>query len=228
MSVRICFSLPSPLAGKFFLLAALIMGCLFSGLGPSLSLAAASSDPLSAVVMAQQGIDQSDVDLFNQAVDVDSVLNKASGTLNTALREQLAAGKIGGSAGAMVMLLSSGEEDSAQAGLMKQFMISEVKSFVAAGVSGGYFAGKPNGRVKPERGTLAGTLPKMSKGRKELVPGKVLSQQDDKATVSATFNDAKAGRFPLTLGLERRSGNWRVTEIANAAELLKEATNRGQ
>ena len=179
------------------------------------------------MVTAQRGIDEADSDLFNRAVDVDSVLNKASATLNKALREQLAEGKMGGGAGAMIMLFTAAEDDPAQAGLLKQFMVSEVKSFVAAGVNGGYFAGKPNGRVKPERGTLAGTLPKMSKSRKELVPGKVLSHQDDKATVSATFVDAKAGRFPLTLALERQNGNWRVTEVVNAAELLDEATNRG-
>ena len=213
------------IAGACLFPAVLALFCLCSALGPTAR--AASSDPLSAVAMAQRGIDEADSDLFNRAVDVDSVLNKASATLNKALREQLAAGKMGGGAGAMIMLFTAAEDDPAQAGLLKQFMVSEVKSFVAAGVNGGYFAGKPNGRVKPESGTLAGTLPKMSKGRKELVPGKVLSHQDDKATVSATFVDAKAGRFPLTLALERRDGNWRVTEVVNAAELLDEATNRG-
>ena len=225
------FSRPSrflSLAGKSLCLAVLAACCAFFNLAASPAAHAASSDPLSAIAMAQRGIDESDVDLFNRAVDVDSVLNKASGTLNAALREQLAAGKMGGGTGAMVLLLTSAEEDSAQAGLLKQLMISEVKSFVAAGINGGYFAGKPNGRVKPERGTLAGSLPKMSKGRKELSPGKVLSQKDDKATVSAMFTDPKAGRFPLTLALERRDGQWRVMEIANAAELLDEATNRGQ
>ena len=213
------------MAGLCLFSTGLALFCLFSALAPTAR--AASPDPLSAVVMAQQGIDKADSDMFNQAVDVDSVLNKASATLNKALREQLAAGKMGGGAGAMVMLFTAAGDDPAQAGLLKQFMVSEVKSFVAAGVNGGYFAGKPNGRVKPESGTLAGTLPKMSKGRKELVPGKVLSHQDDRATVSATFVDAKAGRFPLTLALERQGGNWRVTEVVNAAELLDEATNRG-
>ncbi len=215
------------MAGIRLFSAGLALFCLLclSALAPTAR--AASSDPLSAVVTAQRGIDEADSDLFNRAVDVDSVLNKASATLNKALREQLAAGKMGGGAGAMIMLFTAAEDDPAQAGLLKQFMVSEVKSFVAAGVNGGYFAGKPNGRVKPERGTLAGALPKMSKSRKELVPGKVLSHQDDKATVSATFVDAKAGRFPLTLTLERQNGNWRVTEVVNAAELLDEATNRG-
>ena len=219
--------LSSSMAGARLFSAGLALVCLLCLPALAPTARAASSDPLSAVVTAQRGIDEADSDLFNRAVDVDSVLNKASATLNKALREQLAAGKMGGGAGAMIMLFTAAEDDPAQAGLLKQFMISEVKSFVASGVNGGYFAGKPNGRVKPERGTLAGTLPKMSKSRKELVPGKVLSHQDDKATVSATFVDAKAGRFPLTLALERQNGNWRVTEVVNAAELLDEATNRG-
>lgn len=214
-----------PQSGKRFHFAALIVLCMVFGFAfPQPVLA--DSDPLSAITLAQQGIEQSDSDLFNRAVDVDSVLNKASDTLNTALREQFAAGKLSGGAGAMILLLSTSEEDSAKAGLVKQLMVSEVKDFLAAGINGGYFAGKPNGTIKPSRGTLASTLPKMSKGRKELIPGKVLSQKDGKAMVSATFADAKAGRFPLTLALERQNGNWRVTEIANAAELLEEATKR--
>lgn len=222
-SFRFSFS-----SGRRALLAALAASGLLVSLTFCPLARAASSDPLSAIVKAQQGIDQSDIDIFNQAVDVDSVLNKASGSLNTALREQMAAGKLGGGAGAMVLLLSSAEGNPAQAGLLKQYMLSEVKSFVAAGVNGGYFAGKPNGRVKPESGTLAASLPRLSKARKELVPGKVMSQQGDKATVSATFVDAKAGRFPLALALERQNGNWRVTEVTNSAELLEEATNRGR
>lgn len=206
----------------------LAAGCLLLGLAVFPAAGAASSDPLSAIITAQRGIDESDADLFNRAVDLDSVLNKAYATLNTALRDQLAAGRLGGAPGAMLMLLTSAEEDSAQAGLVKQLMISEVKSFVAAGINGGYFAGKPGDRTRPERGTLAATLPKMAKGRRELAPGKILSQKEDKATVSASFTDPEAGRFPLTLGLERQNEHWRIMEIINAAELLDETTNRGQ
>ena len=198
----------------------LLSTCLFPSFG--------AAGPLAAIEIAQRGIDESDSDLFNQAVDVDSVLHKASGALNVALREQLAAGKVAGGAGVMMLMLPLAEEDPEQAGLLKQLLIAEVKDFLAAGINGGYFAGKPNGSITPERGYLTGSLRKMPKGRRVLSPGEILSQQEGKATVSATFTDPKAGSFPLTLIVEQSGGNWRVTEIVNAMDLLEGTSGRGR
>lgn len=206
--------------------AAILCGWLalaFGFFAPSCALAA---DPLAAVVLAQQGIDQADSDLFNQAVDVNSVVSNASDALNAALREQLASGSLAGNAGAMLLLFSASDSDPTQSGLLKQLIVSEVKSFLAAGINGGYFAGKPNDRVSPKRGTLAATIVKMPEGRRVLTPGKVLSQQNGKATVSATFSDPKAGSFPLVLELEQHNEKWRVTKVANAADLLQKASSR--
>lgn len=183
----------------------------------------AKTGPLSALVVAQQGIDQSDSTLFQQAVDLDSVLNKSAPPLLQALKEQAAAGKIPHSGFAMALNLASSMDSAGQAALLIPLLGSEVKSFVAAGINGGYFAGKPNGTVKASPGSLASTLGKMPEGRREIVPGKVLSQDGGKASVSGTFVDPGAGRIPLVLTVEEKNGLWRITEIANSGVLVNRA-----
>jgi hypothetical protein len=223
MILTCCFCFVFSRKAFFFVFPGLIV--FFFGLSPTAL--ALSADPLSAVAVARQGIEQADVDLFNQAVDVDAVLNRAFNTLNKALREHLAA-DTGNDAVAVAAFFTAATENAAQDGFLRQLVISEMKGFVAAGINGGYFAGKPNGLLSPGKGILSALLPKLSQGRKELIPGKVLSQHKDKAVVSATFVDAEAGSFPLTLALQRRQGNWLVTEVVNAAQLLDEAVSRGR
>ena len=188
---------------------------------------AAASGPLAALATAQKGIDEANSDLFTQAVDIDSVLNKATGTLTAAVQKQVAEGKMGGSNAMLALSLAgAGDPNSPQGAMIKQMLLSEVKSFVAAGINGGYFAGEPNGKVTSSSGSFGSLIDikKMSKGRKEIVPGKVISQKGEAATVSATLVDHGTGRFPLMLGMEQQNGRWRVTEVTNAADLLERAT----
>lgn len=191
---------------------------------PSAPLAA--DGPLEALALAQRGIDESNSDLFTRAVDVNSVTTAASDTLLAALQAEAADGTLGDANIVMALALLGSSGDSSQAGLLKQLLVSEVKGFVATGINGGYFAGAPNGTVKPPKASLASTLEKMPQGRREIIPGKVLSHAGDEAAVSAVFVDPKAGRFDLELGMRRENGNWRVKEISNAAELFKEARKR--
>ncbi len=187
--------------------------------------AAAKEDgPLAALVKAQRGIDEADSSLVDEAMDVNAVLNKASSVLIAHLRQQAAAGALGEGNMAITMALTAmGDENSPQAAFFKQMLISEVKGFMVSGINGGYFAGKPNGRITPPQMSLASTLTKMPEGRREIVPGKILSNKDGKASVSATFVDPGAGRLPLILALERQGENWRVVEITNAASLFATA-----
>lgn len=182
-----------------------------------------AGEPLHALETIQRAVDESDSDLFTQAADLDSMLNSASDTLMASLKQQAAAGNLGDSNFAMALALVGMAEDSGQGALIKQLMLSEVKGFVVSGLNGGYFAGKPNGRVRPPRASLASTLDKMPQGRREIVPGKVLTNEDGKATVSAIFVDPEAGRLPLVLGLKKQNEHWRVVEIVNAAELFEKA-----
>lgn len=217
MSLTVIFSSwPLRMALRAIVLAAAFVAIAASG-------NARAAGPLDALRTAQQGIDQSDSDAFSRAVDITSVTDGASDALLAALRKQMNEGTLGDSNMGMALMLADMAESSGQAGMIKQLLISEVRGFVTSGINGGYFAGKPNGTVKPSRGSLASTLTKMPEGRRELIPGKILSEKDGKAVVSATFVDPKAGRFPLELGLTRQDGQWRVTEIVNAQALFEQA-----
>jgi hypothetical protein len=203
-------------------LAAFGISCVLSFLAPAAG--AAPPGPLDAIALAGRGIEQADADLFNQAVDLDAVLDRAFGVLSAALRDQ----PVGEKNAAIAALAAAATGNAAQDAFVKQIILSEMKSCVAAGINGGYFAGRPNGRITPGGGYLSLLLPELSQERRELIPGKVLSREGDKAVASAVLVDAGSGRFPLTLALERRGGDWRVTEVVNAAQLLREAKSRGR
>ena len=174
-------------------------------------------------------VPQSDPDLFRQAVDIDSVLSSGFDSLIAALQKEVQAGNIGGDNAMLtmaVMGLTSGDGKNME--IFRQLLSSEAKSFVSAGISGGYFAGKPNGKVNGNAGVFSSLLKDISKERKQLVPGKVLSQKDGQATVTGSLVDGGAGKFPLKLRLEETGGRWQVKEVLNAQELLQEAQRRNK
>lgn len=209
-------------------LPATLLLCLFLGLaGLAVPVSAAASGPLDSLRTAQQGIDQCDPDLFRQAVDVDAVFNNGFDTLLSVLTEEVRAGNISGENALLAMAVSGlSNGDGANMELLKQLLSSEVKSFVAAGISGGYFAGASNGKVGKNAGAFSSLLKDLSKERKQLVPGNILSQKGDEAVISAQFVDGEAGRFPLKLRLEQGNAGWQVKEVLNAQELLREASRR--
>ena len=188
---------------------------------------AQAAGPLDAVSNARAAVNADDVDAFNAAVDVDAVLQSGLTEGLDLLCTQAASGKLSQNVDPMMALALSGvasdcRPDNPQLLLLRALVQSEAKSFVAAGVGGGYFAGKPNGRVA-ESGMHSKLLRGMSSARKELLPGKVISQTGDAAEVSATLRDAKAGEFPLRLKVERKNAAWRITEVLNARELVRGA-----
>jgi len=191
--------------------------------------ARAADSPRAALVQAQRGIDEANADLFNAVVDVASIVDRASEVVIAVFREQAlrsgsGPGAPGGGAMAVLPMLAASAQSPGQISLLKQILGTEVRNFVVTGVNGGYFAGKPDPSVAPSRNSLAGALRKMPVGRREIVPGKLLSQQDTKARMSATLNDPAAGSLPLVLVLEQHKEGWRVMEIANVKELIHEAT----
>lgn len=185
----------------------------------------AEGSPLESLHLAQRGVDECNADYFNQAVDLPSVVDKAASAMLAALSKQAEEGNLGDGGLAMAVGMLSTVDENAAA-LLRPLLVSEVRGFINSGINGGYFAGKPNGSVKPRRGTLASTLEKMPPGRRQILPGKVLSQKDELASVSAFFIDPEAGSFPLILAMQRENGLWRVKEISNAQELFDEASRR--
>jgi ABC-type transporter MlaC component len=209
-------------------LSVLLVALLVAAIGLPRPLFAAGG-PLDALSTIQQAVDKADSDLFAQAADLDSLLQTSSDALMQSLKQQADQGALGSSQIAVVLALSSAMGgDSAQASFIRQLLLSEVRGFVISGINGGYFAGQPNGSIKPSRASLASLLEKMPEGRREIVPGKVLSRKDGKATVSATFVDPGAGSLPLELALQEENGHWRVKQVLNAAALFELAARRGK
>jgi len=188
----------------------------------------AADSPRAALVQAQQGIDRADSDLFTAVVDVSSVVGRASDDLIAALREQAAKGGLEDGNIAVLLALATSLEGAGQAALLRSLLITEVKNLVAIGINGGYFAGKPDPSLSPPRNSLASVLNKMPVGRREIIPGALLSQQNGKARMAATFKDPEAGALPLELVLEQQNGGWRVVEIANVKTLFHEAAQRNR
>lgn len=189
---------------------------------------ALAAGPLDSLAQVQRGIDACDSDMVTAVVDIPSVVGTASDALVDALQQQASDGNLGDGNLAMVLALAGVAKESGQAALVNQLLVSEVRGFLVSGINGGYFAGTPNGSVKPSRSSLAGTLEKIPRGRRQIVPGKVLTHKDGAANVSATFVDPGAGRLPLELVLKEQDGVWRVTEIANARALFEEAARRNR
>ncbi|MDR0828256.1 MAG: hypothetical protein LBN33_10385 [Desulfovibrio sp.] len=197
--------------------------CLFTSALPGP--AAQAGGPLSALTLAQNGIDQCDSDLFNKAVDVGEVTDHAADALLAALLKASSEGRLDASAG-MVISLVKMAKDSGQDKFIKQLLLSEIKSFLASGINGGWFAGKADEKTQSPGSGFAAYLKKLPRGRRTILPGKVLSESGDQAEVSATFTDPQAGAFPLVLGLKRQDGVWRVMEIKNAMELFTQAATK--
>lgn len=188
----------------------------------------AVAGPLESLAEIQRGIDACDSDTVTRVVDIPSVVGKASDSLVEVLQQQAAEGNLGDGNLAMVLALAGVAQEGGQAAMIRQLLVSEVRGFVVSGVNGGYFAGNPNGSVAPSRASLANSLEKMPQGRRQVIPGRILSQRDGTAKVSATFVDPKAGRLPLELAMEEQGGAWRVVEIANARSLFQEAARRNR
>lgn len=209
-------------------LAAALLACACAlSSGPAQAAEPAAKTPLQALTLAQQAIDGSDPDAFKRVVDVDSVLSRGLDDSFAGIQKLAAGGEMRGS-GAMLALVLVGASDPAKSKAIKQLLASEVKGFVTAGIRGGYFAGKPNGSVPADSGAFSPLLEGLSKSRKEIVPGRVLSQKAGSAVASATFVDHGAGRFPLELALENKEGGWRVVGINNAAALVEEAAKNAR
>jgi hypothetical protein len=188
----------------------------------------AANSPQAALVQAQRGIDEARSDLFTAVVDVSSVVNRASDDLFVMLKDLAAKGELGNDNIAVLLALAASAEGGGQSALFGPLLITEVKNFVATGINGGYFAGKSDPSVSLPRNSLAASLKKMPEGRREIVPGKLLSQQDGKARMAATVTDPEAGRLPLELIVEQHKDGWRVMEIANAKELFHEVAKRNR
>ena len=186
----------------------------------SYAVAATITEPLQTVTVAQKGIDTSDYDLFNQAVDVDGLINNSLDTALKGLKTSMENGRLEGANPVLMLTLGSLDfNDPIKLAMIKGLLASETRNMISAGIRGGYFAGKPNGKVNKQQSAL---LEGLSDKRKELIPGKVISQSGSQAVITATLKDADAGNIPLELGVDKVQGSWRITHVRNAAKIVDE------
>jgi hypothetical protein len=181
----------------------------------------AAEGPLEALVLAQKGIDARDPDLFHQAVDLDAVLAHGLDEAIDALVGQARSGALDPLLSMTVLSLTDGSPQNRE--LLTALLASEVRGFVNTGISKGVFAGSGE-----DKSGFSPLFKGISLDRKEILPGKILSRKDGRATVSATFRDRKAGSFPLRLALEETDSRWRVKKILNGPELIREALRHGR
>ncbi len=202
-----------------------LCGALQAKAAQAAATATQAKSPLQAVSLAQKGIEGADYTLFSRMVDTDSIVRTTAGEALSFLQEKMQKGELSNATPVMALMLSGvNVEDKGQMNMLTQMLSSEVRSFVASGISGGHFAGKPNGKTK-----IAGAgalFTGLSTKPKRLVPGKVLQEKGDTALVSAVLEDGDAGRFPLELNMTRTNETWRVTGIHNLRPMLETAIAR--
>jgi hypothetical protein len=178
---------------------------------------AAAEEPLDALILAQKGIDSMDPGPFHQAVDLEAIMARGlDAAVNVLLERTRESAPLDPFLALIVRGLIEGSPQTGE--FLKSFLVSETRTFINAGISRGVFAG--NSKGDPGFSPL---FEGISPGRKEILPGKVLSRKGGRATVSATLLDHGAGRFPLRLAVENAGGRWRITEILNVPELIRAA-----
>ncbi len=184
------------------------------------SLASTESSPLTTIKIVQESIDASDYTAFAKVVDVDAVVSSAIPKIILQLQALDSTGMIQTSPALSFAFKSINPNDPTQLAFLSQLVGSEVKTLLASGISGGYFAGQPNGKGT---GAHSSILDKMTTGRKAILGKKVRFSEPNKAIVEGSLHDEGNAEFPLVLGLELQENLWRVVSIENAEELVNSA-----
>ena len=154
-------------------------------------------------------------------MDLDAVLAHGLDEAIEALVGQARSGALNTLLSMTVLSLADGSPQNRE--LLATLLASEVRNFINTGISKGVFAGSGE-----DKSGFSPLFKGISLDRKEILPGKILSRKDGRATVSATVRDRKAWSFPLRLALEETGGRWRVKKILNSPELILEAVRHGR
>lgn len=185
---------------------------------------AEAKDPLISVRQIQKSIDQCDYELFSAAVDVDSLLTTTINNGAKELQEALQASDVASQDMALNLVLSALSGSGEKVGAVQGLFVNEGKNFLRAAVQGGYLAGKPDKEKAGNAGLFAKGLKELGRSRKVVEPGRILSHDDKKALVTATYKDQDAGDFPLELLMQRNDQGWQVMEIKNIKSIILQAS----
>lgn len=180
--------------------------------------ASAGGGPFEAVVIANKSVEIADVDLFRSVVNMDALLANAAEDIRKELISLSGEGQLGNINPAVLAVINKGDSLTSQFAV--QLFTQDIKDYVAIGIQNGYFAGRQTLPVDMT-GPFPGIMKKASHAKKEIRPGKVVSQKADRAVVSATLVDHQLGSFPLELGLSMTERGWMVDSVVNVRSLVR-------
>ncbi|MEG2005776.1 MAG: hypothetical protein RR014_07055, partial [Bilophila sp.] len=171
-----------------------------------------------ALMTVQRAIDTSDLPLFEQYVDSNSLLEQGSSALVARLQKS---GNVNTAAlPPMLALMVASVQNPDMAKQVKHLLKQEVGAFARYGISSGMFAGKRNQSAAPQ-GLLAPLLSDASTGRKTLnVTGKPV-RDGVGVLVPVTIHDAGNGhKYRVKLYMEPTADSWQVKKIATMDALM--------
>lgn len=189
---------------------------------------AEETSPLDAVAVLQSGIEAKDMNIVEQAVDVDAVLRSALDVFLIELKERRAKRKnpVKETKAMEVIFAVADNPTSTKSLAVKALLLQEAKKFVTGVVQGGYLLGEQKSSLVKTLGIFSSLQSWFDDCTvKQVTAGKVLSEQEDEALLSASYVDNGTVKFPLELLAKKENTIWRIKEIHNLKELLSRAGN---
>ena len=193
---------------------ALFAAMLVVGLGCSV----AAARPETAIITLQKGMDACDLALVEKHLDIDAVVKKGSAQV-------LADKEIAAEAAkhpALGLMFALGGNAAGNEALLS-LLTAEAREYVEYGVQSGAFAGKEKAGHPPYQGLFSKAFRGKGKDKKSFGPVKILKQEKETAVIATTLTEgAKKRTYPLQLRLERHNAAWRVTELVNVADFIRQ------
>ncbi|MDR2050910.1 MAG: hypothetical protein LBQ63_03970 [Deltaproteobacteria bacterium] len=205
---------------------AVLLLLLFPPLTPALAAVPGADDPARLAYILQEAVDAPDSAAALRHLDLESLVAAAIDEELPRINERVKRGELILSPPLALALAGLNEGSPAMRGMISGFLAAELGKFIAYGIDGGFFAGRP--RPDDELALLDGgvfsLLGRISGSRKELSGAETLILEGDSALIRLELSDAATGgRYPLELRLRRADGLWKIIRIENTAALFPPA-----
>lgn len=208
--------------GMRYLMGIVFFSCALTALVGGTIARAAQGGPERTVRTAQKAIDARDMALLDTCLDLESLTIKAVDLAVTDDSVMQSVEKYPAAAVVLALGSASGANEA-----IRTMLANEVVEYVRHGVTSGAFAGQPVADASVYRGIFSKAFRGERKDRVLFGPATVTKKDASSATVTTTLVHGDKGRtYPLELLARQRDGAWRIVEILNMPELLREATRR--
>jgi len=178
----------------------------------------AAMGPESVIIALQQGITTRDFSLVETHLDIDAVATKVATQVFT--DKEIA--KEAARHPALGLMLALGGNVANNEALLS-LLTSEARGYVEYGVRSGAFAGEIDTTQPSYQGLFGKVFRGAGKDKKTFGPAKILQQEKNTAIVATTLTEGAKGRaYPLQLRLKWQNATWRVTELVNVADFVRQ------